>query len=193
MLLRGDMIVSDLRDIIRLVKPRVKVPVTYADVWEFWLRYRELAADVDFITVHFLPYWENVPSRAEDAAAHVDEIRKQVVAAFPGKDILIGETGWPSHGRMRDGALASRINQARFLSEILDRARRENFRVNLFEAYDEPWKRQWEGSVGAFWGLNDGADALKYPAGSPIGNYPFWKLQMAGGLFLCLRVFASRG
>ena len=80
----------------------------------------------------------------------------QVVAAFPGKDILIGETGWPSHGRMRDGALPSRINQARFVSEILDRARRDNFRVNLFEAYDEPWKRRWEGTVGGYWGLLDG-------------------------------------
>ena len=60
-LLRGEMTVSDLREIIRSVKPRVDVPVTYADVWEFWLRYRELGADVDFVTVHFLPYWEDVP------------------------------------------------------------------------------------------------------------------------------------
>lgn len=103
-LLRGEMTVGDLREIIRSVKPRVNVPVTYADVWEFWLRYREVGQDVDFITAHFLPYWEDVPPRAEDAAAHVDEIRKQVVSAFPGKEILIGETGWPSHGRMRDGA-----------------------------------------------------------------------------------------
>src|SRR3954453_13615752 len=110
-LLRGEMTVADLRQIIRSVKPRVDVPVTYADVWEFWLRYREVAEDVDFVTAHFLPYWEDVPPRAEDAAAHVDGIRKQVVAAFPGKEILIGETGWPSHGRMRDGARASRLNQ----------------------------------------------------------------------------------
>ena len=155
-LLRGEMTVSDLRQIIRSVKPRVNVPVTYADVWEFWLRYREVGEDVDFITAHFLPYWEDVPPRAEDAAAHVDGIRKQVVAAFPGKEILIGETGWPSHGRMRDGALASRINQARFISEILERARQDNFRVNFFEAYDEPWKRRWEGTVGGYWGLFDG-------------------------------------
>ena len=121
-LLRGEMVASDLREIIRSVKPRVDVPVTYADVWEFWLRYREIGADVDFVTIHFLPYWEDFPPRAEDAAAHVDGIRKQVAAAFPGKEILIGEAGWPSHGRMREGALASRINQARFISEILDRA-----------------------------------------------------------------------
>ena len=190
-LLRGDMTVGDLRQTIQSVKPRVDVPVTYADVWEFWLRYREVGADVDFITAHFLPYWEDVPPRAEEAAAHVDDMRKQVVAAFPGKEILIGETGWPSHGRMRDGALASRVNQARFISEILERARRDNFRVNLFEAYDEPWKRRWEGTVGGYWGLFDGtARKLKYPAGIAISNYPFWKLQMAGGLFLCICIFA---
>src|SRR6185312_632743 len=191
-LLRGEMVASDLREIIRSVKPRVNVPVTYADVWEFWLRYREIGADVDFVTVHFLPYWEDFPPRAEDAAAHVDGIRKQVAAAFPGKEILIGEAGWPSHGRMRDGALASRVNQARFISEILDRARRHNFRVNLFEAYDEPWKRRWEGTVGGYWGLFDSVDRkLKYPAGEAISNYPFWKLQMGWGLVLCIGVFAS--
>ena len=116
-LLRGEMTVSDLREFIRSAKARVHVPVTYADVWEFWLRYREMAPDVDFITVHMLPYWEDVPPRAEEAAAHVDNIRMQVAAAFPGKEILIGEAGWPSQGRMRDGSLASRINQARFISE----------------------------------------------------------------------------
>jgi exo-beta-1,3-glucanase (GH17 family) len=191
-LLRGDMTVSDLRDIIRSVKLRVNVPVTYADVWEFWMRYREVGADVDFVTVHFLPYWEDVPVRAEDAAAHVDEVRRQVVVAFPGKEILIGETGWPSGGRMRDGALPSRINQARFVSEILERARRDNFRVNLFEAYDEPWKRRWEGTVGGYWGLLDGSERKpKYPDGAAISNHPFWKLQMVSGLLLCISVFAT--
>ena len=191
-LLRGEMTASDLREIIRSVKPRVNVPVTYADVWEFWLRYREVGAEVDFVTVHFLPYWEDVPVRAEDAAAHVDHVRMQVAAAFPGKDILIGETGWPSHGRMRDGALPSRINQARFMSEILDRSRRENFRVNVFEAYDEPWKRRWEGTVGGYWGLLDGTERkLKYPGGAEISNHPFWKLQMACGMVLCTCVFAA--
>src|SRR4051812_16469270 len=43
-LLRGEMSVAMLRDTIGLVKARVKAPVTYADVWEFWLRHRELAS-----------------------------------------------------------------------------------------------------------------------------------------------------
>ena len=191
-LLRGEMTVSDLREFIRSAKVRVHVPVTYADVWEFWLRYREMAPDVDFITVHMLPYWEDAPPRAEEAAAHVDDIRMQLAAAFPGKEILIGEAGWPSQGRMRDGSLASRINQARFISELLERARTEKFRVNLFEAYDEPWKRKWEGTVGGYWGMfNAGDRQLKYPAGVPIGNYPRWKWQMAGGIVLSVLVFLT--
>ena len=191
-LLRGDMTASDLRDTIRSVKPRVNIPVTYADVWEFWLRHHEVAADVDFVTFHYLPYWEDFPRRAEDAAAHMDDILKQMVIAFPGKEIMIGETGWPSHGRMRDGALPSRINQARFVSEILDRAAKAHVRVNLFEAYDEPWKHRWEGTVGGHWGLLDaGGRKLKYPAGVAISNYPDWKLQMACGLVLCICVFAT--
>ena len=189
-LLRGEMFVAELRKIILSVKARTTIPVSYADVWEFWLRYQELSDAVDFVTIHILPYWEDLPVRAEDAAAHVDDIRKQVALAFPGKEILIGEAGWPSKGRMRDGALPSRINQARFISGLLDRSRQQNYRVNLFEAYDEPWKRQWEGTVGAHWGLFDGETrALKYPPGVPISNYPFWKLQMGSGLVLSICVF----
>ena len=37
-LLRGEMTTSDLAATIRSVKAQVTVPVTYADVWEFWLR-----------------------------------------------------------------------------------------------------------------------------------------------------------
>ncbi len=191
-LLRGEMTASDLREIIRSVKTRVNIPVTYADVWEFWLRYREVYDEVDFVTIHILPYWEDVPIRAEYAAAYVDAIRKRMAVAFPGKEILIGETGWPGKGRMRDGALPSRINQARFNSEVLDLAKQENFRVILFEAYDEPWKRQWEGTVGGHWGLFDGEHRkLKYPPGVAISNYPFWKLQLGCGLALSISVFGA--
>ena len=193
-LLRGDMTASDLRETIRSVKARTKIPVTYADVWEYWLRYREVAADVDFVTIHVLPYWEDIPIRAEDAAAHVVAIQKRVAAAFPGKEILIGETGWPSNGRMREGALPSRTNQARIVAEILDQAQREKFRVNLIEAYDALWKREWEGTVGGNWGLFDGVyRKLKYPAGVAISNHPFWKWQLGSGMVLAVLVFAVAG
>src|SRR5204862_5629722 len=37
-LLRGEMTTADLAANIRAVKAQVTVPVTYADVWEYWLR-----------------------------------------------------------------------------------------------------------------------------------------------------------
>src|SRR5882724_5602211 len=191
-LLRGEMTTSDLAAHIRSVKSRVTVPVTYADVWEYWLRNREVYDAVDFVTIHILPYWEDMPVRAKHAAAHVDAIRKRMAVAFPAKEILIGETGWPSEGRMREGALPSRTNQARVVSEILGLAKQENFRVNLIEAYDQPWKRQLEGTVGGYWGLIDSVQrALKYPPGEAISNFPLWKPQMGCGMALSVLVFGA--
>src|SRR5882672_2932083 len=191
-LLRGEMTTSDLAAHIRSVKSQVAVPVTYADVWEYWLRNREVYEAVDFVTIHILPYWEDFPIRARHAASHVDAIRKRMAVAFPGKEILVGETGWPSQGRMREGALPSRTNQARVVSEILLLAKQENFRVNLIEAYDQPWKRELEGTVGGYWGLIDSVQrAVKYPPGEAISNFPFWKLQMGCGMALSLFVFLA--
>jgi glucan 1,3-beta-glucosidase len=190
-LLRGEMSATDLAAIIRSVKARVRVPVTYADVWEFWLRHREINDTVDFITIHILPYWEDFPVRADLAASHVDQIRRKVAATFPGKRILIGETGWPSAGRMRAGALPSRVNQARVISDILALARRDGFSVNLIEAYDQPWKRQLEGTVGGYWGLfDDGARAAKFPPGEALSNHPRWRWHMGAGLVFAAVVVA---
>lgn len=191
-LLRGEMTTADLAANIRSVKSQVAVPVTYADVWEYWLRNREVYEAVDFVTIHILPYWEDFPIRARHAAAHVESIRKRMAVAFPGKEILVGETGWPSAGRMREGALPSRANQAKVVSEILSLAKRENFRVNLIEAYDQPWKRQLEGTVGGYWGLIDAVKrAVKYPPNVAISNFPLWKLQMGCGMALSVLVFGA--
>jgi exo-beta-1,3-glucanase (GH17 family) len=193
-LLRGEMTTADLAATIRSVKSQVSVPVTYADVWEYWLRNREVYDAVDFVTIHILPYWEDFPILAKYAAAHVDAIRQRMAVAFPGKEILIGETGWPSQGRMREGALPSRTNQARVVSEILDLAKREGFRVNLIEAYDQPWKRQLEGTVGGYWGLIDSVKReLKYPPGEAISNFPLWKWQMGFGMALSILTFGAAG
>lgn len=191
-LLRGEMTSSDLIALIRQVKAKAGIPVTYADVWEFWLRNRDIYDAVDFVTIHILPFWEDIPVRAKYAAAHVDSIRKRMAVAFPNKEILIGETGWPSAGRMREGALPSRANQAMVVSQILELSRLEKFRVNLIEAYDQPWKRQLEGTVGGYWGLfTSESRALKYPPGEPITNHPLWKAQMAGGLLFCIVVYGA--
>ncbi|MBS0535363.1 MAG: beta-(1-6) glucans synthase [Proteobacteria bacterium] len=189
-LLRGDISGPDLAALIREVKAKAKVPVTYADVWEFWLRSPEVASTVDFITIHILPYWEDFPIPARQAAEHVDAIRKRVAATFAPKDVVIGEMGWPSQGRMREGALPSPANQAQVIQDVLSLAARENFKVNVIEAYDATWKRAQEGVVGGYWGLFDAQHRqMKFAWGAPVSNHPDWKLQMAAGIVFALLVF----
>lgn len=191
-LLRGEMSAPELARTIREVKAKVPMRVTYADVWEFWLRHRDVAAAVDFITVHILPYWEDYPIPVDQAARHVSLIRKQVVDAFPDKEIFLGEFGWPSAGRMREGALPSPVNAARVLQEVVAQGRRENYRVNLIEAYDQPWKRKLEGTVGGYWGLYDAYQRkAKFEWGAPVSNHPHWRWQAGGGIAFAALVFAA--
>ncbi len=191
-LLRGEMSAPDLAAIIRQVKSQVSMPVTYADVWEYWLRYRELQSAVDFVTIHILPYWEDFPLRASLAAAHVDSIRRDVASAIPNKEIMIGEVGWPSAGRMREAARPSPSNQARVIQEVLTLAHRENFRANIIEAYDQPWKRWLEGAVGGYWGIFDRAtQAPKFTFGGAVSDHPRWAVQALAGVLLCGVIFGS--
>ena len=104
-LLRGELSEDDIWAYLDEVQKRSGLPATYADVWEFWLEHPELAAATDFVTVHILPYWENDPVAAEQVGAHLRDVMRRVGEVFPGKEILIGEIGWPSAGRMREAAL----------------------------------------------------------------------------------------
>ncbi|WP_127089714.1 beta-1,6-glucan synthase [Aquabacter cavernae] len=191
-MLRGELSATDIGKILREVRSRAGgVPVTYADVWEFWERAKALADDVDFVTVHILPYWEDFPVPAKDAGAHIDRIRQHVADQFPGKEILIGETGWPSAGRMREGALPSPVDQALVLHDVLKLAKEKGYRVNVIEAYDQSWKRRSEGTVGGHWGLIDSANrAEKFEWGKPVSDYPRWPAQAAAGAALAIGTFA---
>ena len=173
-LLRRELTAAQLIDEIRKVRARTSLPLTYADVWEFWLKNPEVAEHVDFVTVHILPYWEDYPVSIDGSLAHVQDVLDRVKAAFPGKPILIGETGWPSEGRSRETAVPGRVNQARFVREFVQLAQRNGVRYNLIEALDQPWKRALEGTVGGFWGLLDEGRAVKWPLVGPVSEYPHW-------------------
>lgn len=191
-LLRGDLSATDLMAIIREVKAQVPQPVSYADVWELWLRYRDVANAVDFVTIHILPYWEDFPLPAQLAAAHVEAIRKKVAEAIPGKEIFVGEFGWPRAGRMREGARPSPSNQALAIGETLALAHREHFRLNVIEAFDQPWKRWLEGSVGGYWGIFDRATGRPFTlTGGAVSDHPYWLLQAFAGIVLAAAVFAG--
>lgn len=154
-LLRRERSEDEMRALIREARARAKVPVTYADVWEFWTRHDSLAQEVDFVTVHILPFWEDEPVDIADALEHVAATRRHVGEHFAGKHVLIGETGWPSQGRQREESRPSQVNQARYVREFVHQAHAQGWDYNLIEAIDQPWKRRLEGTVGGFWGMLD--------------------------------------
>lgn len=53
-----------------------------------------LAENVDFLLIHIHPYWNGVD--IENAAQYVVEKYYTVMQAYPEKEIIIGETGWPT-------------------------------------------------------------------------------------------------
>jgi hypothetical protein len=78
------------------------------------------------------------------------------------------------------------------LSDVLARGKRENFRVNIIEAFDQPWKRTLEGTVGGHWGLlDDAAREQKFSWGGAVSNHPYWRWQASGGLLLAALVFTA--
>jgi len=175
------------------------MPVTYADVWEFWLEYPEVATVTDFVTIHILPYWEDIPSAINDSIEHVRLIRAKLAATFPNQTIFLGETGWPSYGRMREGALPSPVNEARFIRGVVAEAEGHGWGYNLIEAFDQPWKRNNEGGVGGYWGLYDTNRLDKKVFEGPVSNYPDWEnlfyislSLLVASLMLLFRIFPMR-
>lgn len=193
-LLRREQPAERLALMIAETRARVPVPVTYADVWEFWEKNPQIAGVVDFVTIHTLPYWEDDPVAVEGAIAHVIATWQRIQAQFPGKRVFIGEAGWPSAGRMREGALPSPVNQARFVRELLSRAAAHDIGINLIEAFDQPWKRKLEGTVGGHWGLFTAARAPKFALAGAVAPDPHWQARfaLAAGLALLALIATAR-
>ena len=172
-LLRRDVSAEQLVGYINEVKQALPdMIITYADVWEFWNKHPEIAPAVDRVTIHILPYWEDKPISVDKALLHVKNIRELMQQKIPDKEIVIGETGWPSEGRMREGAYPSAVNQALFTRGFVKMAEEGGWKYNFIEAFDQPWKRLSEGAVGGFWGLFDADRADKHILHGFVTNFP---------------------
>lgn len=175
-LLRREMPPAELAKTLAYARQHSPVPVTYADVWEFWLRHAWLGAHVDVVTVHILPYWEDDAVAVGDAVAHVQAIGALVRQRFADKPVWIGETGWPAAGRQRGGALPGPVEQARFLRELLGQGAGTALDYNFIEAFDQPWKRALEGAMGGYWGMFDQFGRLRIAlAGAVIADSHWWR------------------
>jgi len=196
-LLRGELTEKALAGYIARMNAATDVPVTYADVWEFWQRHPALAKVTDYVTIHILPYWEDEPVAPAQAVRHVADVYQRMKAEFPGKAVMIGETGWPSQGRTRRQASASLVNEARYMREFLNYAATVDMPYNVIEAFDQPWKRDLEGTVGGYWGIFDVQGRPKFAMTGPVVEEPRWHWALgAGGIaaivFLVVGAFRRR-
>lgn len=194
-LLRQELTPSQLIEYIRTVKRSIKQPVSYADAWSAYLKYPELIKEVDFITIHVLPYWEDEPISVEVGLEHVKKIVQQVHEAAekvaPGKPILVGETGWPGAGRQRGSAIPSVVNQARFVRSLMEISQDNGFDYNVVEAFNQPWKSELEGVVGANWGVMSVGREARFPLIGPVHENPHWQKHLLISELLWLAVIAA--
>ncbi len=187
-ILRNDVPIGQLGQYLDHVRSEVGMPVSTAEPWHVWVDNPELANHVDFIAVHMLPYWEGVAN--DEAVDYIDDRMAQLQQLFPEKEIVITEVGWPSNGRTRKLAVASEAAQAKFLRRFLARAEQKQYTYYIMEAFDQPWKRTNEGSVGAYWGVYDAHRHAKFEFIKPIVSLPQWQTLAIISVIIAAIIFS---
>jgi exo-beta-1,3-glucanase (GH17 family)/cellulose synthase/poly-beta-1,6-N-acetylglucosamine synthase-like glycosyltransferase len=180
----GALSVPQLIRYIRKVKQSVHQPVSTAEDAHRWLTHPELVQEVDYIAVHILPYWQGIS--IDDSVKFVLDQLHEVQQAYPDKHVFLAEVGWPSGGKARGQSEPSLINQALFLRRFLNAATAENIDYNIFESFDEPWKRQTEWAVGTHWGVWDADRGPKFSMVEPVLEIKQWPMMAAAASGLAL-------
>ncbi len=193
-LLRKDLTLEELVLVIRDIKKMVydineanpqlnhKPAVSTAEVWNLWIDNPSLGKEVDFINIHVLPYWETI--KAERFIRFFQEVYADVEKTFEGKDITIGEFGWPSQGYNNQDSVANPENQATVIRRFLIFAKNKHIKYNILEAFDQPWKGKDEGGVGQYWGIFDANRHQKFELQGAVLTEPYWFMQMIIAAFL---------
>lgn len=169
---------NDLVGYLREAKSQVAKPVSTSEGWSEWAAVPDLAKEVDFITTHNLPFWEQI--RADRAIAYALEKYDVLRGLYPGKRVLIGEFGWPSQGYNRMAAVPNPLKQAQVIREFLIEADRRGLDYNVVEAFDQPWKTFEGSNAGPYWGLYDGDRNPKFRLTGPVQQVRLW--LPAGGI-----------
>jgi exo-beta-1,3-glucanase (GH17 family)/cellulose synthase/poly-beta-1,6-N-acetylglucosamine synthase-like glycosyltransferase len=184
--LRGDIPIEQMEKYLDRARDAIDQPVSTAEPWHVWLSHPELVQHVDFIGVHLFPYWEGVS--LDQAVDYSFAEFQRVQKAFPGKEVVVAEIGWPSRGRTRESAVASEANEALFLRRFLKRAEKAHLTYYVMEAFDQPWKAHQEGAVGSYWGVYDVNRHPKFEFTAPIVRLPEWHVLAAISVAVALLV-----
>lgn len=160
-LLRGELSEDEIIQYIQKVKMEVPdIPVGYVDAYFEFVNHPRLCNLCDVILANCYPFWEGYP--IEHSLAYLKNMYYQAVSAAKGKKVIISETGWPNVGTPDRNAVPSYENALTYFINTFMWANQENVDVIYFSSFDETWKTEKEGDVGAYWGLWDKDGNLKF-------------------------------
>ena len=158
---REDLSEDELIDYINRVKSAIpNTPVGYVDAYYEFTDRPKITDVCDVILANCYPFWEGCS--LEYSLVYMKQMYFQAMSAANGKKVIITETGWPSQGANLEGAFPSYENTLKYFINAQNWSNDENIEMFYFSSFDESWKVGSEGDVGAFWGLWDKDEKLKF-------------------------------
>jgi GPH family glycoside/pentoside/hexuronide:cation symporter len=159
---RNEISEKELVDYINRVKQAIPnhIEVGYVDAYYQFLQRPLLIETCDVVLCNFYPFWEGAAiDYSVSYLHHMFELTKR---ASKEKKIIVTETGWPSYGETIKHAVPSRINAMKYFIVTQQWANSNHIPLFYFSSFDESWKIEHEGKVGASWGLWDKYENFKY-------------------------------
>jgi len=159
---RGDLTEDELLDFIAQVKKAIPnhIPVGYVDAYYEFTDHPRITEACDVILANCYPYWEGCDQ--DYSLLYMKDMYNRVIRAANGKKVIISETGWPSQGTNLYGAYPSQENAIKYFINTQKWSQEEAIEIFYFSSFDESWKVGAEGDVGAYWGLWDKDEKLKF-------------------------------
>ncbi|MEO0526256.1 MAG: glycosyl hydrolase family 17 protein [Bacteroidota bacterium] len=160
-MLRGDLTEDELLDFMHQVKQAVPdVPVGYVDAYYEFTERQRITEACDVILANCYPFWEGCDM--DYSLLYMKDMYQRVLKVANGKKIIVSETGWPSQGTSLEGAFPSHENALKYFMNTQKWSEEDNIDVFYFSSFDESWKVGAEGDVGAYWGLWDKNEKMKF-------------------------------
>jgi len=158
---REDLTEEELLAFMFEVKEAIpEIPMGYVDAYYEFSDRPKITEACDVILANCYPYWEGCSQ--EYSLLYMKDMYHQALAAGNGKKVIITETGWPSFGKGLEGAMPSEENAIKYFINAQKWSIEEDIEMFYFSSFDESWKVGSEGDVGAYWGLWDKNEKLKY-------------------------------
>jgi glucan 1,3-beta-glucosidase len=160
-LYRKDLSEEELLAYIQRVKNAIpETTVGYVDAYYEFTDCPKISEACDVILSNCYPFWEGC--QIDYSLVYMKQMYQQAMLAAKGKKVIITETGWPSQGKNFEDAEPSMENAIKYFLNTQQWSREENIEIFYFSSFDESWKVGAEGDVGAYWGLWDMHQNLKF-------------------------------